>query len=128
MLPVFSVGTEKEARALLTICCPTNPGGEFIARELTHEQSLENLDAFSDLLAERHKMVVKSGRCECKGTLQVHVDKCYHCEKEVDEGCFCYGCKKHICEDCEDYESVQAHTIGPHDPMDHVTKFKEAAL
>ena len=69
MLPVFSVGTEEEARALLTMCCPTSPEGDFIARELAHEQSLENLDAFSDLLAERHEIMVKGGRCDCKGSL-----------------------------------------------------------
>lgn len=66
MLPVFSVGSEKEARMLLIMCCPTDVNGDFIARELVREQSLENLDEFSDLLVERHKLIVKNGGCECK--------------------------------------------------------------
>lgn len=50
-LPVFSVDTEEEARRLLVAACPTNLKGEFVAAELVHEQTLENLEAFSDRLA-----------------------------------------------------------------------------
>ncbi len=51
-LAVFSVDTEEQARALLSFTCPTNLAGEYIATELAVEQTLENLDAFSDRLAE----------------------------------------------------------------------------
>lgn len=50
-LPVFSVNTEEDAKKLLTVACGTNEQGEFIARELAHEQTLENLYAFGDRLA-----------------------------------------------------------------------------
>ena len=45
-LPVFSVDTEEEAEQLLVAACATNLRGEFIAEELGHTQSLENLYAF----------------------------------------------------------------------------------
>lgn len=50
MLPVFSTDTKEEAQSLLVLACETNLDGDFIARELVHEQSLENLQAFSDRL------------------------------------------------------------------------------
>jgi hypothetical protein len=49
-LPVFSVDTEEEAQRLLTLTCPVNMAGEFVAPELAREQTLENLEAFSDRL------------------------------------------------------------------------------
>jgi hypothetical protein len=49
-LPVFSTNTEEEARQLLVLTCPRNMAGEFVAPELAHEQTLENLEAFSDRL------------------------------------------------------------------------------
>lgn len=49
-LPVFSVDTEEEARLLLTMACPRNFDGEFYARELVEEQTLENLEKFGDKL------------------------------------------------------------------------------
>jgi hypothetical protein len=51
-LPVYSVDTEKEARALLVFSCQTNADGEFVARELVGEQTVENLVAFGRRLAE----------------------------------------------------------------------------
>lgn len=54
-LPVYSVDTEEEAKSLLVLACETNTDGEFIARELAHDQTLENLAAFSDRLAAVHK-------------------------------------------------------------------------
>lgn len=51
-LPVFSVDTEAEAHRLLVMVCPKNLAGEFISRELAHGQTLENLQRFSDRLAE----------------------------------------------------------------------------
>lgn len=63
---MFSVGSESEAQMLLTTCCQTNVEGEFIARELARHQSLDNLETFSDRLAEGHKLAVKNGWCDCK--------------------------------------------------------------
>lgn len=50
-LPVFSVDTEEEARQLIIAACPRDDQGTHYARELAHEQTLENLQAFSDKLA-----------------------------------------------------------------------------
>lgn len=65
-LPVYSVADEKEANELLTLSCATNINREFVARELVEEQTLENLQAFSDRLHEMHSILVKNGRCRCK--------------------------------------------------------------
>ncbi len=48
---MFSTDTEEQARTLLVITCPRNLNGDHVARELVDEQSLENLQAFSDKLA-----------------------------------------------------------------------------
>ena len=53
-LPVFSTDTREEAESLVVLACATNIAGDFIARELAVEQSLENLEAFSDRLADIH--------------------------------------------------------------------------
>lgn len=50
-LPVFSVDTEEEAEALLIAACQTDPSGQYIAKELYAEQTLENLNTFSSRLA-----------------------------------------------------------------------------
>lgn len=47
-LPVYSVGTMEEAHELIVLCCGTNGRGEYIARELVMDQTLENLDAFGE--------------------------------------------------------------------------------
>lgn len=61
-LPVFSVDTEDEARQLLTLACPRNMDGEFVARELAEEQTLGNLTAFGQRLAELYeRMKSRSG-------------------------------------------------------------------
>jgi len=49
-LPVFSVETEEEARQLIALTCPRDLKGTFYSRELAQEQTLENLQAFSDKL------------------------------------------------------------------------------
>jgi len=54
---VFSVDTEEEAYRLLILACPRNEAGEFIARELVEEQTLENLQAFSDRLANAYQFM-----------------------------------------------------------------------
>ena len=49
-LPVFGVETEEEAEKLIIMCCPRGADGNYYARELAAEQTLENLVAFSDHL------------------------------------------------------------------------------
>ena len=56
-LPVFSTNTEDEARALLTLACPTNRDGDFVAPELAREQTIDNLMAFSDRLQRCWEMM-----------------------------------------------------------------------
>ena len=51
-LPVFSTDTEEEAESLIVLACETNLDGDYIARELARNQTLDNLQAFSDRLAE----------------------------------------------------------------------------
>jgi len=63
---VFSVTTEEEALQLITLTCPTDLGGRHYARELANEQTLENLYAFSDHLAEAHALLKKKGLCKCQ--------------------------------------------------------------
>ncbi len=58
-LPVFSVDTEVEAKSLLVLACETNLAGEYIARELVHEQTLENLYAFGDRLRKAYALIKK---------------------------------------------------------------------
>lgn len=64
-LPVFSVGSEQEARDLITLTCPTNILGDYIAPDLVVEQTLENLELFSKRLEKAHKVLVKNGNCDC---------------------------------------------------------------
>lgn len=49
---MFSAETEKEAEMLIVMACPRDTEGNYYARELAQEQSLENLVAFSDRLQE----------------------------------------------------------------------------
>jgi hypothetical protein len=56
-LPVFSVETEDEAHRLLTLTCPRNLLGEFVAPELAEEQTLERLDQFSDRLRRGYALM-----------------------------------------------------------------------
>ena len=60
-LPVFSTDTEEEARNLLTMACGTTVEGEFFAKELVQEQTLDNLFAFSDRLAEVWDIIKERG-------------------------------------------------------------------
>lgn len=48
---MFSVDTEEQAQQLIILTCPRDDRGIHYARELAHEQTLENLQAFSDKLA-----------------------------------------------------------------------------
>lgn len=56
-LAVFSVDTEHEARRLLSFSCATNMDGDHIASELVKEQTLDNLDAFSDRLQRAYDFI-----------------------------------------------------------------------
>jgi hypothetical protein len=56
-LTVYNVKTEKEAKDLLVLACQTNLDGEFVARELVEEQTLENLDLFSQRLEKAHAIL-----------------------------------------------------------------------
>lgn len=49
-LPAYSVDSEWEAHKLITLACEMNMRGEYIAKELAQEQTLENLDAFGERL------------------------------------------------------------------------------
>lgn len=64
-LPVYSVGTEDEAQRLLVLACPVGYDGQFVAPELAAEQTLENLEAFSDRLDRAHAILAKNGGCSC---------------------------------------------------------------
>ncbi len=54
---MFSVDTEAEAEQLIIATCPRDAAGTYYARELVHEQSLENLQAFSDKLAKTYELI-----------------------------------------------------------------------
>lgn len=56
-LPAFSVNTEDEAERLLVLCCQLGPDGHYYATELLGEQTLTNLQAFSDKLSERYALI-----------------------------------------------------------------------
>ncbi len=59
----------EEARQLVVLCCGTNYQGDYIARELVMDQTLENLYAFGERLAKAHdEVLVPRGHCTCKGT------------------------------------------------------------
>lgn len=64
-LPVYSVSDDKEAEDLITLCCPRQHDGQHYARELANEQTLENLQKFSDKLDEGHRHLKKAGLCRC---------------------------------------------------------------
>lgn len=66
MLPVYAVGSEKEAKTLVTLTCPTNYDGEYYARELLHEQTLENLEQFAERLDQAHRWFIQNGQCTCQ--------------------------------------------------------------
>lgn len=70
MLPVFSVGDAEEAKSLLVLACSTNYKGEYVAKELVHEQSIDNLESFGERLKsihDEHLVPRKDCRCKKKG-------------------------------------------------------------
>lgn len=58
-LPVFSTDTEEQARRLIVLTCPRDAAGNYYARELAEEQTLENLQRFSDKLARAWEVLKK---------------------------------------------------------------------
>jgi len=56
-LPVFSTDTEEEAHRLIVLCCPMDHAGQYYARELIEEQTLDNLQRFSDRLARAWELI-----------------------------------------------------------------------
>lgn len=65
---MFAVADEKEAQDLIVLTCGTNGRGEHIADELVHEQTLENLELFSERLTRGHEILRKNGHCRCDQT------------------------------------------------------------
>lgn len=61
-LPVYSVDTEDEARRLLAFACSTNIQGDYVARELAEEQTIENLMAFGERLKKLHGVMHKRAK------------------------------------------------------------------
>lgn len=58
---MFSVNSEEDARKLLVLACPRDNDGNFYARELAEEQTLENLQVFSDKLAKCYAILKERG-------------------------------------------------------------------
>ena len=56
----MSVETEEEAQRLLTLGCQTNYNGEYIARELVDEQTMDNLNAFGERLNDLYHQYIKA--------------------------------------------------------------------
>lgn len=54
-LPIFSVDTEEEAKALLIMTCKRSLDGKLYAPELAESQTLENLYAFGDRLRAAYR-------------------------------------------------------------------------
>lgn len=59
-LPVFSVPTEEDAKKLLVFICPRSVNNQFVAPELTEEQTLLNLRKFSDRLQQGWDLIHKA--------------------------------------------------------------------
>lgn len=56
-LPVYSVDSEEDAERLLTFACETNVYGEYLAKELAYEQTLDGLEKFGARLESLHEMM-----------------------------------------------------------------------
>lgn len=62
---MFSTKTAECAQQLIVLACGTNQAGEYIARELVLDQTLDNLEAFSTRLDEAHDHLIAVGSCRC---------------------------------------------------------------
>ncbi len=58
-LPVFTVQNSDEARKLLTLACPLNYRGQYVAPELAQEQTMENLEAFGARLEQLYNKFIR---------------------------------------------------------------------
>lgn len=68
-LPVHSVDTPEQAKALLTLACQTNRNGEYIARELVHpDRSISDLELFATRLQECERMLIERGHKAWSGS------------------------------------------------------------
>jgi len=67
-LPVYSVDTEEEAKMLLIAACDRGLDGQFVARELLHEQTIPNLLAFGERL---HSVWLKIKLHQQKRTIDI---------------------------------------------------------
>ena len=56
---MFTTDTKEEAEALLSLACSTNMKGEYISRELYQEQTMENLQTFSNRLDDIYHKYIK---------------------------------------------------------------------
>jgi hypothetical protein len=65
---VTSVGSRREAKALIVATCKRSDAGDgYYAPELAQEQTLENLYAFSARVEAIHAMYfADTDRCDCK--------------------------------------------------------------
>jgi len=97
-LPVHSVWTEEQARELLVLCCGTDPAGNFIARELAHHQTLDNLSAFGKRLYDMDQRTGISAE-KPEGVEEVSLSggasPCAWCKEETAE--ICEECAEPLC-------------------------------
>lgn len=56
---MFSVENEDEAKRLIALACSTNYAGQYVARELVEHQTLDNLQAFGDRLADIYNKYIR---------------------------------------------------------------------
>ena len=56
---MFTTDTREEAEALITLACPMNSAGQYVAPELAQEQTMENLDAFGSRLKHLYNKFIK---------------------------------------------------------------------
>lgn len=72
MLPVYSVGTEEEARELAVLACPRDYKHRFVAPELAERLTLPNLFRFAERLDRAHDTLRETGRCRCLSAAQIN--------------------------------------------------------
>jgi hypothetical protein len=71
-LPVFSVDTAREAKDLIIATRPMGMDGKYYARELIAEQTLDNLQKFSDRLAAAWRLMQDRKRSTTKRGSRTH--------------------------------------------------------
>lgn len=104
-LAVFSVSTEEEAQKLITLSCAQNLQGDYVARELVEDQSMENLQLFSNKFARAHEILKQAGQCDCgePGMYPIKTEKgpvviCGECGEDETECTYeCPNCEEEYC-------------------------------